>query len=208
MVAPLASALNNTRISLKLFIAPGVITIFMLGLAWVGMAGAGRQSAALDQVVNVAHAKNGTLVTISEAVDATHISLYRMLSWLANSTDTAKAKASAEEVDKHLAEARGAVARLSTKFALSADERKAAAGVGTALKNYAEATKNVVDLAVADVATGLTFMSDTEDKFTALEQALGVLAGVEKSLTDRTVAAAEAGAADTARLSIGVLAVA
>ncbi|NJM39578.1 MAG: hypothetical protein HC853_01785 [Anaerolineae bacterium] len=54
MLRSLTSALNNTRISIKLFIAPILITAFMLGMGVVSQYGARQQSAALDEIANVA----------------------------------------------------------------------------------------------------------------------------------------------------------
>src|SRR5260221_6652423 len=57
MFGSMISRLNDTRISVKLFIAPVLITVFMLGMAGVAEYGSRQQSRALDPVLKVALAQ-------------------------------------------------------------------------------------------------------------------------------------------------------
>jgi hypothetical protein len=58
MFDTLIKRLNDTRILSKLFLAPTLITVFMIVTAAVAQYGSRQQSAALDQVANVAFAKD------------------------------------------------------------------------------------------------------------------------------------------------------
>ena len=207
MFGSLTSALNNTRISIKLFIAPVLIVVFMLGMGGVSQYGAKQQSAALDEVGNIARAKYETGVAVNEAIAIAHINLYRMLSWAANSNETSKVTESTRKVEQAQRTAATSLDTLLTKFSLSDAERKAAEAVRDVLKKYNEATKSVFEMASADIATALLFMNDAEEQFGILEKAIDNLASLQKSQSAETARAAEATAAETTSLFIGLLAV-
>jgi methyl-accepting chemotaxis protein len=206
MLSPVVSLLNNTRVSLKLLIAPALITIFMLGMAAVSQYGAGKQQAALDEIVNVAQAKTEALTAASESAMNAHINLFRMLSWLTNSSDAQKAEESIQQVTASANAAAKTLDELLTTYTLSADERAAAKQAKAALADYVETMNSVLDMAQADVATALMFMLGAEEKFAALEVSLETLKRIEAELTTATVASAKADAAATTQLFVALLA--
>jgi methyl-accepting chemotaxis protein len=205
MFRSLTSALNNTRISVKLFIAPAIITVFMLGMGAISYYGSARQSAALDEIANVARTKYETGVAVYESISVAHISLFRMLSWAANSGEASKATDNTRRVEASQRAAATTLEQLLTQFSLSDDERKAGEVVRDVLKKYAEATKNVLEMATVDTATALLFMNDAEELYTQLEKSIESLATVQKNQSAETARAAEASATETTQLSIALL---
>jgi methyl-accepting chemotaxis protein len=198
--------IGNARISFKLCIAPLLITLSMLGLGIVSQHGVGRQSAALEQVANVAFAKNETAVEAGKSSREAHIDLYRALSWSANSSEAGKIKESSEGVMRGLAAAGAALDGLASKFPLDAEERKVVDAARAALKAYNDGAKGVLDMAGVDVATALMFMVGAEDQYKALESRIAALQELEKARTKATAAASAADAAETTRLSLLLLA--
>jgi methyl-accepting chemotaxis protein len=204
MFGSIVSRLNDTRISVKLFIAPILITLFMIGMSGVAEYGSRQQSRALDQVVNIDFAKDELGVAARSEMRAAHVDLYRLISWQANSSDAGKAAESTKAIDAGLSKAATSLDGLKKSFVLSAEEAATVDAVRAALKEYREATKNVIDMAAVDAATALVFMMEAEQKFSVLETRIVALHELEKRLGHATVAATAA-AVDETRLEFFVL---
>jgi methyl-accepting chemotaxis protein len=204
----LVSLLNDTGISLKLFIAPVTIMVFMLAMAATAQYGSHRQSVALDQVVNVAFAKDQLDVAARAAARTAHVNLFRMISWAANSSEAKKVTDSANAIQANVAEAGTALDRLGSSFALSADERAALDKARSDLKAYAGAAKDVSDMVAADPATALVMMSDAEAKFADLDKNLQAMLDLEKQLSQQTIDKATAEAQRTTGIFLGLAGVA
>ncbi|HTZ78879.1 MAG TPA: methyl-accepting chemotaxis protein, partial [Stellaceae bacterium] len=205
MIKSLTSLLNNCRISLKVFIAPVLITVFLMGMAAISQYGSHQQSAALDQVVNVAFAKDELSLSARDSVRLAHVNLYRMLTWLANSDEKKKVTDSKSGVDRDLAAAAATLDKLDGSFTLDTREKAAVAATRAAMKDYKDAVKSVTDMAEADVATSLMFMMQAEDKFTALEKQLDALDAIEKRVSHETAEGAAAAATRTTEIFVTML---
>src|SRR5882724_5529806 len=204
MFGLLIKRLNDTGILNKLFIAPSLITLFLIITAAVAQYGSRQQSAALDQVANVAFAKDELGAGARMGARSAQYNIFRMISWLANSSDGGKAKASAEAVQQEIAATQAALEKLRSAFALNEDEQKLLGEALSALKAYSDAATIVIDVA-SDPATALTFMSDAEGTFEALDVRLDALHHLEKQLGRQSVDAAEAAANHTTRIFLGLL---
>lgn len=200
MANPLAMALNNTRISLKLFVAPVLIIVFMLGMAGMSHYATSEQSRALDYVTRIAFAKTKEGTAVRDAIAAAHINLFRMMSWQANSNEAAKVAESTRLVESEMARAVAVLDRLAREFPAEPEEARALDEVRSALKDYVEVAKNVLEMAAVDAATALVFMIDAEQKFSALDAKAASLQAVQKRDTDAAVSAAEMRVSDTTRL--------
>jgi methyl-accepting chemotaxis protein len=209
MFAVLVSRLNNTRIGRKLFIAPVLITTFMLGMAAISQYGSTKQSAALDNIANVAFAKDEIGVAARAVARTAHVDLFRMISWLANSaanqTD-ARAAQSKKAIDHDLVETKAQLENLAQSYALNADEQATLGQTRDALKLYSEAAKSVIELAEVEVGTALAFMGDADGKYAELDQRFEAMHALEKSLARTTVDGATQSANDTTRLFLVLLA--
>lgn len=204
MFGSIGSRLDNTRISVKLFIAPILITLFMIGMSGIAEYGSRQQSRALDQVVNVEFAKDELGVAARSEMRNAHVNLYRLISWQANSSEAGKAAESTKAIDLGLEKAATLLEGLRTSFVLSAEEAATVDAVRAALKDYRESTKSVIDMAAADAATALLFMMDAEQKFATLEKSIVALHDLEKRLGRATVERTAA-AVDETRLEFFVL---
>jgi len=207
MFGVLSSCLTNARVSYKVSVGPIVIAACMIGMAAVAQYGARQQSAALDQVVQVALVKDQRTVEARKALAAAHIDLYRMISWQTNSSDNGK-KAEEEErkIKADMAAANSTLAAFDTGQALTPEETTAAQATRAAAKKYADAVNNVLDMAAVDTATALTFMMEADDNYKTLADRLADLDGLEKRLTDGTAKAASDAAARATVLSLALLA--
>jgi methyl-accepting chemotaxis protein len=203
----LSSRLNNTSVSLKVFVAPAVVMFFMVGMAAVSYYGSSQQRAAMEHITGTILTKADVTSQITDATTMAHLNLFRLISWSANSTDATKAKDSAREVQKHVDNAARLLERLGT-LNLGDSERAAFEAVRAALAEYKKGVDSVIDMAEADVATALIFMNDAEHSFDALvAQAHGLDALFDK-ITAQTVQETDALATNASQLFFTLLAVA
>jgi methyl-accepting chemotaxis protein len=201
----MVTLLNNTRISRKLFIAPAMITGFMIGMAVVSQYGSHQQSGALDEVVNVAFVKDGLGASAAATAGMAHSSLFQMISWLANSNDAKKTAESAQDAERYLASTGDVLEKLVASFVLDDDEKSTVAEARAALKDYADAAKTVIEIAAVDTATALIFMSDADQKFAKLDGRLEALHDLEKRRGDETAEAATTAVVRITRMFFALL---
>jgi len=208
MFGSVISRLNDTRISRKVFIAPAIITAFMIGMAAISQYGSRQQSAALDIVANVAFAKSEVVAATQAMARTAHIDLFRMISWLGNSaTGSADARASEskEAALRDVAQAAAALDKFAVSFDLSADEKQALDETRAALKAYAEAAKSVIELAEVEVGTGLSFMADADAKYAELDRRFETVQALEKGRGRAAVDEATGTTEKTTRLFLAML---
>ena len=205
MFAVLSSRLSNARISYKVSAGPILVAVFMLAMGAVMQYGARQESAALDQVVKVAFARYQTTVEIRKSLAATHIDLYRMISLeTSGADDSKKTEARIKVVKSELETARQTLSQLATGK-MTRDEAALVKTTQAATKSYGESVGNVTDMATADAATALTFMTSADDAYKALWTKIGELGSLEKRLTDETAAAAATESRRATILSLALL---
>jgi methyl-accepting chemotaxis protein len=204
MFGAMIKRLNDTRILNKLFIAPSIITGFLIIMAAVAQYGSHKQSIALDQVVNVSFAKGELGAEARLYARTAQYDLFRMISWLSNSSDGGNSKDVAKAIQKDVEQTAAALDRLRNSLVLDADESRLLAEAIDTLKGYSAAVNVVIDLS-SDPATALTFMSDAETTFAMLDTRLGALHDFERRIGRQSVDAAEAGATYTTRIFLGLL---
>jgi methyl-accepting chemotaxis protein len=206
MLGRLQDLINNTRIAAKLWVAPLLITLSMIGMSVADQYGARQQSAALDEIIHVAYAKGEATDEAMKALASGHVDLYRMISWLANAADAQKAlQEGTKRLDVALIKATARLGELGDKYTVAGDEKAAADAVQAALKAYSASVKDVMDMVAVDAATALTFMTDADEKYRTLSERLAVLHVVEKRIADDTAAAAAVAATQTTQLSLAIL---
>jgi methyl-accepting chemotaxis protein len=197
--------LNDMPIARKLFIAPVLITGFMIGMAAVAQYGSHQQTAALDEIANVAIAEADLSVAARAMANSTHVDLFRTVSWLANSNDADKAIAATKSVERDVAVVGKTLDQLSSDFVLEAEERKALDRVMLAFRAYSSALRTVIDMGAGDGGTALMFMSDADSKFATLDQRLNEMRELQKKFSRATLDAATSTSAHTKRLFFGLL---
>jgi methyl-accepting chemotaxis protein len=174
-------------------------------MAAVTQNGSRQQSAALDEIANVAIAKDDLGVTARAMANTTHVDLFRMVSWLANSNDAAKVGEATKSVERDVTAVGQALDQLVSSFILEPEEKKALDSVRLAFKDYSSALRIVIDMGSGDSGTALMFMSDADTKFAALDMRLNEMHELQKRLGRATFDAATTTAARTERLFVGLL---
>jgi methyl-accepting chemotaxis protein len=201
--------ISRVRVAHKLWVTPVLLMLFMVAQGSVARYGAIQQGAALNNIVDIAFAKDRDLAAAGNALASVQIALYRLVSLQANSNDAGKAASVAQEqIQQGEAAVTSLLDTIGTRFTLSADERAAIDTMRKGQKAYVSAVKDAVDIASADAATAVAFMMAADDQYRALEGQLNKLEMAEKGLTDRAAADGAASAAAATERSLVLLVVA
>jgi methyl-accepting chemotaxis protein len=190
MLKFLTGFFRNARISVKVFIAPVAITVFMLAMAAVAQYGSNQQSRALSELVGKTMPKSMAAVEVSDLVVIAHLDLYRTIGWAVNSDDAKKVEESAKRTLASLQRAKQALAAIPQRWALSGEEAAQRDDAAAALDSYAEAATNVAEMAASDAATAFVFLLATEKPFEAVKQPLDRLRSIQARDSEQTSAAA------------------
>ncbi|MEZ5786100.1 MAG: HAMP domain-containing methyl-accepting chemotaxis protein [Xanthobacteraceae bacterium] len=189
-MSSLIGRFSDAKISVKVFVAPVLITLFMLAMAGAAQWASSQQSAALSGLVNETMPKAAAIDRLSDRAASAHIELYRTVNWAANSDDSKKVEASANKAREDLAAAKEAAAGFATKWALTGEEEKQLAGARAAINKYADAAINVLDMAQADAATAFIFILSAETLYEEMSTQLQALRVLETRRTEEMSAAA------------------
>jgi methyl-accepting chemotaxis protein len=180
----------NARVSIKVFIAPVAITLFMLAMATVAQYGAGQQSQALVTLTGETMPKSMAGVQVSDLVVIAHLDLYRTIGWAVNSDDAKKVEESAKRTLESLRHVKQELATLPQRWTLSGEEAEKRDAAAAALDGYVEAAANVAEMASSDAATAFIFLLSSEKAFEAVKQPLDALRSIQARQSSYTSAAA------------------
>ncbi len=183
-------AFRDASVSVKVFVAPVAITVFMLGMGAAAQYGASRQSGALAQFTNESMPKSTAVAEVTDLVAATHINLFRTINWAANSQEADKVEQGAKLTRASLSRAQDGLAAIGSRWRLSGAEASGRDAAIAALKAYADAAKDVLDMASSDATTAFVFLLNAEKAFDTVKERLDALREVEARQTEQTSAAA------------------
>ncbi len=160
--------LADLPITLKVFLAPCVILMALLGLALAALGMLAADQARLNDISAGALPAYQRAAEAKDAVNAVQTALQRMLSVAANESDPARIGRAAVPVHRASAAAADAFARLSAAGAGGDAIGALRQGLGT----YQTALAEVVTAAASDPASATMLMSDVDDRFNALSAGL------------------------------------
>ena len=189
--------LADLPITLKVFVAPCVILLVLLGLAVTSALMLAADQARLHEISAGALPAYQRAAEAKDAVNATQTALQHMLSVAANESDPKRVQQTAQPV-------RAASAAAGTAFTQLTGAGTAGgslAGLRKDLAAYQAAVTDVVAAALSDPASATMLMADVDDHFSALCTGLDRYRDVVEADGQRL--AREAGqAADRARLGL------
>ncbi len=187
--------LADQPITLKVFLAPCVILVALLGMVLTALGMLSADKTRLHDISAGALPAYQRAAEAKDAVNATQTALQHMLSVAANESDPARIGQAAVPIRRASAAATEAFGRLSN------------AGVGgdviailrKGLAAYQAAAADVIDAAATDPASATMLMSGVEDSFTTLSASLDRYRGQVEAAGQR-LAQDASDAADRARL--------
>jgi methyl-accepting chemotaxis protein len=188
-------SLADLPVTLKVFLAPGLILAAMLGLSVVAWRLLSEGNAYLHEINATALVSYRQAAGAKDAVHGTQIALYHLLSVAANESDPARLRQAAGPVRQAVAPVAATVATLAgtgSDAGLVADLRQELAA-------YQAALQEVLDTAATDPGSATMLMTGVDDHFQALSEGLERYRA-EMQTAGQQLAARAAAASDRARL--------
>ncbi|MBF0561801.1 MAG: HAMP domain-containing protein [Alphaproteobacteria bacterium] len=188
------ASLNNIRITVKVFLAPLIIGACLIGMSALAFVTAQQQKVIIKNFREEVYVKAELTASAMKALHEAHLFLYQAISWQANATDVKtvtaainKSRLSMETASKSLATIKGAQS-------LVKDEADTVAATGKAIKEYADAASQVMDMITTDAATALLFLNSADSSFEAAAAQLTSFTAVEQRVNQEAFAKAQDGA--------------
>lgn len=187
--------LADLSITLKVFVAPCLILVVLLGLSIASGFMLTADQARLHEISAGALPAYQRAAEAKDAVNATQTALQHMLSVAANESDPKRVQQTAQPVRAASATAGAAF----TRFASGRAASDGLAGLRKDLAAYQAAVNDVVTAALSDPASATMLMADVDDHFAALCTGLDRFRGAVEADGQRLAREADA-AADRARV--------
>ncbi len=185
----------------RILLAPAMS---VLGLAIVGAVGAhalGAQRNALDEIFHTRFAMYQQVAKISAELDAVHAVVYRVVTWIGTYDDAKLARTTAE-LSARLDSAGAIAGSVSSRAGTTEDERRELAAIIGDLAGYRKNMSAAIDLASADVNSGLAALQTADLAFQDLRKRVDALVEVERGLAQERFDAAAAAAASATRWAL------
>ncbi|CAH0244670.1 Methyl-accepting chemotaxis protein III [Massilia sp. Bi118] len=180
--------LKKLRIGPKLLLAPGLVLVLLLMLSGAAYYGMVRQSASLENMVQVRAARLQNTADVAGDAKYVHANAYQLLAWINGSFARNRLDALIADIGRRHASLKtqlGELAKVS-----SGAERKPVDASLAALAAYVKAVQETIEMAQVDQSIATNSMQKAEKEFGTLNQQLGQLAALEKSLSEEAYAAA------------------
>ncbi len=183
--------LSRLKIGPKLLLAPGAVLVLLLLLSWVAYYALARQNASLESIVGQRAASMRAASSLAAQTQKAHADIYRLLSWMGGSFPLARTEPLRQDI---LAQHRRIEAGLDAlgKATLTEAEDRHVEQAAVAQRRYAEAVRDVIELAPLDGSISANAMQKAESAFALVAQRLADLGALEDALSREASASAKA----------------
>ena len=192
------SMLNRIQLSAKIFIAPVLLLLILVGAAALGWF---KQEGQQDELARL---YNGTIQKTRVANDAIDLlsksqaDLYRLINLRTNVASSHKADAQEKALRDRIPEIQKRVADLDS-FPAGAEEAAMIKAWDSGARDYADSAAQVLQMARIDAAYAVSFMVDTEQRFDVLRAGLEHLKALYEKSAKAEYDQLNAGADDSQR---------
>jgi methyl-accepting chemotaxis protein len=191
--------LRNLPLRAKMFVAPCLLLLTLLGLAAYTILLLDDGERRVDELNRGAFEPAELAASLENAITATHAGLYHLTSVAANDSNPDKVKALAAPLQKRLGGLGELMKRVATEGAFDEATRAMVGRIDKLLAGYVGAAGQVLNMVQFDTATASIFMVQVQDAFEKLRSAEVELGGAVKRHEESLIAALR-GKAQQARL--------
>ncbi len=167
---------TNLPIAVKVFIAPALLIISMIGLGLIFQAGLQRQSAALDELYHIASDKDHFIGDMRARTAGVQANLYRLLNWQSSGIDAARIAALDKQVRRDIDALKASFVAFREGYASQPGEVQLADASAASLTVFVKSALDVLDMVTTDEITALVFMVDTEQRYDVMVKSLDAYA--------------------------------
>ena len=155
--------LNNLPLWAKMLIAPVVMLVAMLAMAWMTFDEFGAQRADVRRLDAVVFERLRSAMAVTDSVTSFHANLYHLMSVAANESDQNRRATMADALVPQMAQSEALLKALSDN--LDETARTRFAPVAKTFAAYKNGALQVADMSKADAAYGAMLMGDAESQF-------------------------------------------
>lgn len=192
--------LSRLKIGPKLLLAPGVVLLLLVLLSSGAYYAMVKQHQSLQSIVGPRAVQMRSATELVGQAQRVHADTYKLLTWLGSSFSRARIDALIADIHRQHGAIERAFGELMQRTSDSA-ERRHVEQAAQAHRLYVRAAREVVELAHADQTIGANAMIKPEAAFAALVQRMGMLARLERELSEE----ASNGAAADFRLTAALM---
>ncbi len=174
-IQSLIGAFNNLSVQFKASVASVLLLICLLALGTNAYLTSTRSAAGLQVLTNDLIPKQQAFSQISDAVVATHIKIFRYVSWASNGVSDVLLKPLYAEIDQDLDTLSDRIAALAQRPDLSSLERAAMEGLLAKWKICKSSAKDTIDIGQTDAPMATMMLGQTDDDFKAVDNDLADL---------------------------------
>ena len=160
---------NNLSIQIKASAASALLLICLLGLGANAYLTSTRSAEGLHALTNELIPKQREFSEVSEAVVATHMKIFRYVSWDSNGVSDVLLKPLYSEIDEDLDTLTDRIAALGRRPDLSSLERIAMKGLLAKWQICGNQAKETIDIGQTDPAMATMMLGSTDDAFKAVD---------------------------------------
>jgi signal transduction histidine kinase/DNA-binding response OmpR family regulator/HAMP domain-containing protein len=160
---------NNLSIQLKASAASALLLICLLGLGANAYLTSTRSAEGLQVLTNQLIPKQREFTQVSEAVVATHMKIFRYVSWASNGVSDILLKPLYAEINSDLDTVSNRIAALAQRPDLSSLERTAMQGLLAKWQICKNQAKDTIDVGQTDAPMATMMLGQTDDTFKAVD---------------------------------------
>ena len=184
--------LSRLKIGPKLLLAPGVVLLLLVMLSSGAYYAMVRQHQSLQTIVGPRAVQLRSTTELVAQAQRVHADTYKLLTWISSSFSRARIDPLIKDIHRQhgvIERAFGELARLTPD---ASPERRHVEQAVLAHRAYVRAVREVVELAHADQTIGANAMIKPEAAFALMTQRMGMLARLERDLSESASSSAAA----------------
>jgi signal transduction histidine kinase/CheY-like chemotaxis protein/HAMP domain-containing protein len=168
-IQSLIGIFNNLSVQIKASVASALLLICLLGLGTNAYLTSTRSAAGLRVLTNELIPKQRSFSQVSEAVVATHLKIFRYVSWASNGVSDTLLKPLYAEINSDLDIVSNRIVALSQRPDLSSLERPAMQGLLAKWQICKSQAKDTIDVGQSDAPMATMMLGQTDDTFKAVD---------------------------------------
>lgn len=187
----LARLLSRLKIGPKLLLAPGAVLLLLLLLSWVAYYAMVRQNDSLESIVGQRATSMRAASSLAAQTQKAHADIYRLLSWMGGSFPVARTEPLRQDILAQHARIESGLQALGQVTLTEAEDRHVEQAMA-AQRRYAQAVREVIELAPLDGSISANAMQKAESAFALVAQRLADLGALEEALSREASSSAQA----------------
>ena len=194
--------LHNLSIQIKASAASAILLICLLALGANAYMTSTKSAEGLRILSHELEPKLQAFSNVSDAIVATHMKIFRYVSWASNSVSETLLKSLYGQINSHLSELSTHIDDLSHRPDLSAEERASLKEVAAKWVKFKSQAKDTIDVGQTDAPMATMMLGQTDDSFRAVDSDLQKLSLVTISAANAVRAGLYADAERTKQIII------